>query len=94
MVDYESISSEIQTYRIGLIHPHTLDNKQEGNSSRVPLSLVLTINFFEKEKNKKASSHEEGFLGLLILHHLPAIFSIATLEMKCHCILIMKNSKR
>jgi hypothetical protein len=30
MVDYESISSEIQTYRIGLIHPHTLDNKQEG----------------------------------------------------------------
>lgn len=31
-------------------------------------------------KNKKASSHEEGFLGLLILHHLPAIFLTETLK--------------
>ncbi|WP_257469754.1 hypothetical protein [Bacteroides caecimuris] len=31
-------------------------------------------------KNKKASSHEEGFLGLLILHHPPANFLTKTLE--------------
>ena len=33
-----------------------------------------------KMKNKKASSHEEGFLGLLILHHPPAKFLTETLE--------------
>ncbi len=31
-------------------------------------------------KNKKASSHEEGFLGLLILHHLLANFLTETLK--------------
>jgi len=33
-----------------------------------------------EKKNKKASSHEEGFLGLLILHHPPAKFLTETLE--------------
>ena len=33
-----------------------------------------------EKKNKKASSHEEGFLGLLILHHPPAIFLNVTLK--------------
>lgn len=31
-------------------------------------------------KNKKASSHEEGFLGLLILHHPPAKYLNVTLK--------------
>ena len=44
-------------------------------------------------KNKKASSHEEGFLGLLILHHPPAIFLTETLK-TVFCIPIMKYSKR
>ena len=45
-------------------------------------------------KNKKASSHEEGFLGLLILHHPPANFLNVTLKKTVFCIPIMNYSKR
>jgi hypothetical protein len=38
-------------------------------------------------KNKKASSHEEGFLGLLILHHPPANFLNVTLKKQCFAFL-------
>jgi hypothetical protein len=35
----------------------------------------LPIIYSKKLKNKKASSHEEGFLGLLILHSHSAYFT-------------------
>ena len=37
--------------------------------------VFLTNYLFKKLKNKKASSHEEGFLGLLILHSHSAYFT-------------------
>lgn len=51
MGDYESISSEIQTYRIGLIHPLTLDNKQEGELITSSPSLLCINNKFRGSRN-------------------------------------------